>query len=373
MLYVDIPTRSELDGLLAARSDASVTIVLATTAHTQDTGKARIQLGNLLKQAIEQLEAVGLDKRMIAAIEEQIHDLQDDDEFWKFQANSLLLFVTPASLRSFRLPTNLEDMVQVSDRFHVKPLLRATSFGQHAFVLALEENAVRLIEVSADLPAAEVRVPDMPKDAASYVGTANVNSRSYAQRKGGGEGQKVLLRAYARRIDAVLRPVLSGRHEPLIIAATEPMNAIFRSVCSFGGLAEKGITTSPATMTPADIGSAARPILDALHADLLADLRATFSARENEGRATKQVADAARAATFSAVETLLIDMDEALPGLVDENTGVVTFDDTESAASYGIVDEIAARVLQSGGTVYAVRREDIPGQGSLAAILRYAV
>ena len=56
MLYVDIPTRSELDELIAARSAASVTLVLATTAHTQDTGKARIQLGNLAKQAVEQLE-----------------------------------------------------------------------------------------------------------------------------------------------------------------------------------------------------------------------------------------------------------------------------------------------------------------------------
>lgn len=373
MLYVDIPTRSELDRLLAARSDASVTLVLATTAHTQDTDVARIQVGNLLKQAVDQLEEVGLDKRKIAAIEEQVHDLQDDDEFWKFQANSLVLFVTPTSLRSFRLPTRLEDMVQVSDRFHVKPLLRAASFGQHAFVLALEENAVRLIEVSGDLPAEEVRVADLPKDAASFVGTANVNSRSYAQRKGGGEGQKVQLRAYARRIDAVLRPFLAGRHEPLILAATEPMNGIFRSVCSFGGLAEQGISTSPSAMSPGQLAEAARPILDELHAALLGELRATYSARENEGRATKQIADAARAATFGAVETLLIDMDEALPGIIDETTGEVTFDEAESAASYGIVDEIAARVLQSGGSVYAVRREDIPGHGSLAATLRYPV
>lgn len=373
MLYVDIPTRSELDELIAARSNASVTIVLATTPHSQDIDKARIQLGNLVKQAVEQLEAAVLDKRVVTAVEEQVHDLQDDDDFWQFQASSLVIFVTPDSLRTFRLPTTLNDMVQVSDRFHLKPLLRAATFGQHAFVLALEENDVRLIEVSADLPAVEVRVPDMPKSAASYVGTANVNSRSYAQRKGGSEGQKVLLRAYARRIDAVLRPVLTGRSEPLILAAAEPLSSIFRSVCSFGGLAGQAIDTSPATMTAAELAEAARPILDQLHADLLAEIRATFSARENEGRATKQIADAARAATFGAVEILLIDMDEALPGTVDATTGEVTFDDNASAVSYGIVDEIAARVLTSGGKVYAVRSHDIPGKGSLAAILRYPV
>jgi len=373
MLYVDIPTRNEMDRLLAARSDASISFYLTTTSQTQSIDQARTQLGNLLKQAVEQLEAVGTPKRTIWPIEEQVHDLQDDDDFWKFQANSLAVFVTPDSLRSFRLPNHLHDMVQVADRFHLKPLLRATSVGQHAFVLALEENGVRLIEVTADMPADTVRVPDMPKDAASAVGTANVNSRSYAQRKGGGEGQKVLLRAYARQVDAALRPVLTGRHEPLILAATEPMNTIFRSVCSYDGLAAEGIATSPARMTPAELSEAARPILDGLHASLLAEVRDLYAQRENEGRATTQIARAARAATFGAVDTLMVDIDEVVPGSIDETTGEISFDDHASAASYGVVDEIAARVLRAGGRVLAVRREDIPQNESLAAILRYAV
>jgi hypothetical protein len=37
------------------------------------------------------------------------------------------------------------------------------------------------------------------------------------------------------------------------------------------------------------------------------------------------------------------------------------------------VDEIARRVLLSAGRVLAVRRDDVPGGGAVAAILRYAV
>ena len=40
-------------------------------------------------------------------------------------------------------------------------------------------------------------------------------------------------------------------------------------------------------------------------------------------------------------------------------------------ASYGVVDEIARRVWLSGGRVLAVRRDDVPGRSSVAAILRY--
>jgi len=36
-----------------------------------------------------------------------------------------------------------------------------------------------------------------------------------------------------------------------------------------------------------------------------------------------------------------------------------------------VVDEIARRVWMNGGRIVAVRRQDVPGGGELAAILRY--
>jgi hypothetical protein len=38
-----------------------------------------------------------------------------------------------------------------------------------------------------------------------------------------------------------------------------------------------------------------------------------------------------------------------------------------------VVDEIARRVWLAGGTVLAVRQDDIPGRGPVAAILRYPI
>ena len=69
---------------------------------------------------------------------------------------------------------------------------------------------------------------------------------------------------------------------------------------------------------------------------------------------------------------MLIDIDEVVLGSLDEETGAVSFGDADNAINYGVVDEIARRVWLNGGRVLAVRRDDIPGGGSVAAILRYA-
>ena len=82
---------------------------------------------------------------------------------------------------------------------------------------------------------------------------------------------------------------------------------------------------------------------------------------------------AARAATFGAVDTLIVDMDEVVAGTVDDGTGAVAFGEPGVVETYGVVDEIARRTLLAGGRVVSARRADVPGGGDLAAILRYPV
>lgn len=369
MLYVDIPSKRDLEALAKVRSDACVSLYLATTPQTQHIEKSRINLSNQVRAAIAQLQAAGLDKRRLALLQEKLDDLLDDDHFWQYQAHSLAILATPDQVRTWRLANKLTDLVEVADRFHLKPLLRAIAFPHSAYVLALSENAVRLVEVSPDIPAVTAHVPNMPKDAASAVGKSTVNDRSFSGRVHGSEGQKVRLAQYIRQIDNALRPILAATDTPLVLAAAEPLSSLFRSVSSQHVL-DGTIGGSPDRTTDADLAGAARPILDAAYAKSIADTHALFEQRSGQNRTTTDISDAARAATFGGVDTILVDMDTIVPGTVDEATGAVTFAAKNDAATYGVVDEIALRALLSGAKVMAVRKADIPGSKELAAILR---
>ena len=371
ILHTDIPTRAQLEQLLAARAPASVSIYLTTSPSSRGEAE-RIDLKNLAEDASRQLREAGVDRNEVAAIDEELADLVDDGDFWRYQARSLAVFLTPSTITTFRLANDLLSAVEVSDRFHLKPLLRAVTFPHTAFVLALSLGGVRLLEVTPDLEPAEVQVPDLPTDVASAAGKSSIRDRAPSRSIQGAEGQKVRMRQYARQIDTALRPLLNGLDLPLILAAAEPIDSIYRSVNSHPHLTTAGIPGNPDATPDAELADGARRVLDELYAAELRTIHELYGLRSSQRRASGDIADVARAATYGLVDTALVDIDDVVPGFIDEETGAVTIDDSGNAVNYGVVDEIARRVWLTGGRVLAVRREDIPGGGSVAAILRYA-
>jgi Bacterial archaeo-eukaryotic release factor family 11 len=367
-LHTDIPTRTELEQLLAVRDPLCVSLYVPTSPLTQEAQGGRIELKTLTADAMGQLEAAGAPRRAVTELREPLEELVDDDGFWAEQAHSLAVFAAPGVVRTFRLPNRLTSEVEVGDRFYVKPLLRSVTFPQAAFVLALAAGGVRVVEVAADGPAFVVDVPGLPTDLADSLGAAA--ERSQSARLIGAEGDKVRLRQFARAVDQALRGLLAGRQLPLILAATEPLDSIYRSLNSYPALAATGIRGNPEALTDDDLAAAARSVLDEVYAAELAAVREGFGIRFHDGRASSDVATVARAATAGAVDTLLVDIDDKVPGVVDEETGAVALAD-DDAASYGVVDEIARRVLLTGGRVLAVRRDDLPDPTPVAATLRH--
>lgn len=106
------------------------------------------------------------------------------------------------------------------------------AFPQHAFALALSENAVRLIEVFIESLPTPVRIPIClsapPMRPAALRSTTVRRGRIHAS-----DGRNPPLRQTAPMIDGALRAALSGRETPLILAALDPLASIYRAINTY--------------------------------------------------------------------------------------------------------------------------------------------
>ncbi|WP_431223682.1 hypothetical protein ACQ86O_00365 [Serratia sp. L9] len=365
MLYVDIPSREEYAYLADIRSPACVSIYLETSPLHQQLEASKIQLGNFIKEALLQVADTGLDKRSIASLEEELYSVLEDVSFWDLHARSLAVFATPDSIRTYRLANELSNRLVVGERFFLKPLLRALTFPHSAYILALSENQTRLIEFFADAPAEEMNVPEMPTHLKEAMGEAALNDHHH-----GAVHHKVRLAQYTRKIDQALRPIFARHDSPLILVSSEPLASIYRSTNSLSNLTDETLFRNAEHLGASELVTLVRPLMDDYYQAQLNALASRFEIRSGERRVTQDLSDAARAATFGAIELLLVNLDSTLNGTIDDQ-GLITFSGSDEENTYGLIDEIAKRAMATGARVLAVRSGDLPSGADINAILRY--
>jgi Bacterial archaeo-eukaryotic release factor family 11 len=391
MLSIDIPTPSEFKALAATHDDICVSLYMPISPNPHRAHANRTTFKDLAKEALLQLTEARADSRNIAALEERFEylagpsapDVQDEDhirklqhrkpsevdEFWKHQAHGLGVLVTPKMLRAFRLPDTLKPLTQVADRFHLTPLVRVMASPHDLFVLVLSEESARLIHVVVNMPPVEVTILGLPKSAEEATRRPSVHVRAPRGHLQNLEGEKVLLQQYARRLDQALLTAFAGRTPPLVLAAGEPIASIFRAISNYPNLVDEHMQDSD-HLTDGQIADRALPILNRLYERYLKEAIARFN--ELKPRyATTDVSYAAHAATAGAVDTLLVDLDAIIPGLVSEIDGSVTYATDDDAETYSVVDEIARRALCTGARILGATRDELPDHAPVVAILRY--
>lgn len=392
MLAIDIPTLADFKALAATRANPCVSLYLQTSPLSDHAHANRVAFKDLAKEALLQLVDAGTDKRRLKALVEQFDHLagaddinvQDEDhirklqrrkpseveEFWHHQANGLGVLATQGTMRTFRLPYAPKPLAEVADRFHLTPLIRAMTSPHDLFVLVLSEENVRLVHAVVNMPPQEIEVPKLPANVEEATRRPSVHVRAPRRRLQNLEGEKILLHNYARRVDQALHNVLAGQSTPLALAAAEPIASIFRSINSYPHLVEDGILQDADHMTLGELEDLALPILDRLYVRELKAIIARFDELKPR-RATTDVSYAAHAATAGAIDQLLVDLDAAIPGVVSELDGSVTYAVADDAETYSVVDEVARRALCTGAHVLGARRNELPGSAPLVAILRY--
>jgi hypothetical protein len=89
--------------------------------------------------------------------------------------------------------------------------------------------------------------------------------------------------------------------------------------------------------------------------------------------AIRDIKSAVKAAAIGQVETIFVPLGAEQWGRYDADTHNVLLKDEPGPEAEELFDFAATQTLLNSGQVFAVPREQIPGGGEIAAILRYAV
>ncbi len=78
-----------------------------------------------------------------------------------------------------------------------------------------------------------------------------------------------------------------------------------------------------------------------------------------------------RAAHQGRVESLFVAVGEHLWGRWNPDTDAIQINDQSRAGDVDLLDAAAAQAWMHGGSVFAVAPGEVPGDGKLAAVLRF--
>jgi hypothetical protein len=365
----------------------SVSIFFPTYVAGKQVQQNSIRCKNNLNTARERLIEMGMRSPEADAILEPAMNLVNDTEFWRHQSHGLALFLTEDSFDYYRLPWDVEELVVVSDRFHLKPLMPWLINNDLFYILALSKNQVRLLQGShytvapveiEDLPSslAEALQYDDPEEQLDYHNVSDSSGSPvsiYSGQGGATEGDKNRILRYFQKIDSGLQEFLGGQNIPLILAGVEYLLPIYREANSYPHLLENGITGNPDILKPEELHSQAWPIAKEHFDQQRTDAMQVYHNVVGTGQASANLEDVLSAAENGQIDTLFVTLPDHCWGHFDAEKRNAEVHAERVTGDDDLLDVAAVKTFLQSGTVYAVDREDMPNKQTIAAVFRYAI
>lgn len=390
---MDTLKKNELKELAEIEGEWCVSLYMPTHRAGRETQQDPIRLRNLISQAQEMLIEYGVRRPDVEELMRPVEGLLTDTNFWQYQGDGLAAFLSPGYSRTFRLPFRFDEVMVIGRRFHIKPLLPVINEDGQFRVLAISLNGVRLFLGTRDemmevdlsgMPAGmdEILHMDDPEkhldfrtgssgSAGSGDGTAIYHGHGTQSDE---ENKKNILR-YFHYLDKELADVIEEKDIPMVLAGVEYLLPIYREANTYPRLTNEAVVGSPEGMDEREIHRRAwelvLPIFEAGKKDALK--RFERMRGQKEELITGMLETAVKAAMHGRVDTLFIPLGVQRWGRFVSEEDRVVMENDSSPENEDLFDLAARQTLLSSGQVFVVQPDELPGEGELAAILRFAV
>jgi hypothetical protein len=338
-----------------------------------------IRFRNLLRDAENQLAQLNVRTPDIEALLKPAHALLTDADTWRQMGDGLAFYSAPGYSSALRLPVRFDELVVVKRRFHLKPLLELLSSDGQFYVLALSQDHIRLLEGSRySISEMELSgVPESLSAALQYERPARALRMAPAGLHGFGGGEeeesKLDILRYFKMVDKGVRDLLADRRAPLVLAGVDYLLPIYREANTYPLLLEGGLTGSPEALNAKEIHQRAwelvKPVFTRTQQEQ-ADLFNQF-AGQNADRASSDLKQVVQAAHEGRIATLFVARGAHEWGVYRAHSHNVHVHPTQQPGDHDLLDLAAVQTFASGGTVYVVNQDQVPGGQYIAAVFRY--
>lgn len=384
---MDMLERRDLKELIEER-DLCVSIFMPTHRMGPETRQDPIRLKNALTEAEKKLQDLGQRAPEAKAFLEPAYRLLGLQDFWRHQGDGLAIFLSPHMFRRYRLPALFDELVVVTRRFHVKPLLALFAADGLFYIFALSQNGVRLLQASRHSVRA-IELEEMPEglsDALKYdvyeqslqfhtqtAAPAAPGRRAamFHGQGGGDDDAKDRILRYFRQVDGGLRELLRDGQAPLVLAGVEYLIPLYLKANTYSHTLGEGITGSPEGLPDDELHARAWEIVEPL---FLESQRKDFSRYRDLSagpRASSDIRTVVQASREGRVETLFVARGERRWGTLAPEDGRIVLAEGPEAGMEDLLDLAAVQTILQGGTVHVLPAGDMEGQGPIAAVFRY--
>ncbi len=372
--------RQSFKELVEHNQSPSVTIYSPMVVAGSEVQQNPIRFKNLLNEARKVLSEE--QQGMLEPAEK----LLQDPMFWQYQGPGLAVFIAPGVFKYYHLPLDVEPLVQVSQHFHISPLIRVFNEDGQFHILTFSMGSARLYQASHfDLEEVELG-PGVPKSLDEALeGLQKEKALNYHSQNTGGGAEAVyhghddpnahrqdLLRWFRPLAQEVSRLLNHNGGGPLVLAGVEYLHPIFKEALSYPGLVEKGVTGSPEEWSEKELLEKAWPCVEEV---VKAKEVATLERLNNlsgSGKTSEQLEEVVKESLQGRVDTLFLRRGHQVWGEWMEKEGA---DFEVKKATPPLAEELAnlaaIYTIRKGGKVHVINPETMPREANLAALFRY--
>jgi len=381
---MNLLTREDLKVLLKKPKGLCVSIYMPTYRTGRETQQNSIRFKNLLKEAEKHLQAAGIHASEVQKMLEPGKKLLPDELFWSNQSDGLAVFISSDTFRYYRLPFGFEELVVVTDRFHIKPLLPLFSQEGRFHILALSQNAVRLFQ-GTHYGVGEVALESLPKNLAdalnydtykkqlqSFTGGPRGNGKRGSIFYGAGiEDNKEHIHQYFQQINKGLHDLLKEEKTPLVFAGVEYLFPIYQQANTYPHLIDKEIPGNPDLLSAKELHDKVWAVVQPIFLKAQNDAATQYKNLAGTDRTSDDIKLIVPAAYQGRVELLFVSLDIQQWGKFDSSQNKVHLHPKAEPDDEDLSDLAAIHTLLNQGVVFAVKPEKIPNNLPIAAVFRY--